>query len=144
MGKRIEERRGTKVDSLVEIFCFTKSNASSPLIDACRLFIYPEEDLQEVKGLLKALNQACKKANLKYQILKGPRELQEGTLGFFEPFRIQLPFKKAILWMHIGPGEFQWILRNARKEKGILADQLESFKKELLIETKEWLKRGNR
>jgi hypothetical protein len=122
----------------------TPENASLPLVDACRKFIYPLEDPLEIQGLVKALDMACSRANLNYQIMKGPRELQKGAVGFFEPYKIQLPFKKVKLSLTIAPGEFQWILQKVKKEKPPLANKLEILKQELLKETKEWLRRGNR
>jgi len=122
----------------------TRQNASWPLIDACRFYIYPDEDIPEVKGLMTVLDRACKNANLDYRLIKGPRKLQEGGVSYFEPYKIELPFKKAKLSMTIAPGEFQWIIEKARKEKDLSAKQLEKLKQELLRETKEWLRRGNR
>ena len=122
----------------------TKQNASLPLVDACRTFSYPSEAPPEVQGLLRVLDNACLKANVKYQLTKGARKLQEGLVGFFEPYIIQLPFKKARLSMTIAPGEFQWILKNIKKEKPPFANQLERLKHELLKETREWLRKGNR
>lgn len=122
----------------------TKENASLPLTDACRTYVYPEEDVLEIKGLLRALEAACEKAGVGYRLVKGPRELYQGFVASFQPWKIVLPFKKARLVLAIGPGEFQWILENAKKERGPLSDKLERLKRELLAETKEWLKRGNR
>ena len=122
----------------------TDQNASTQLLDACRTFIYPEEDMPEVEGLLRALERACSRARLSFRLEKGPKEIQPGFVGFFAPYLIHLPFKKAKLYMAIAPGEFQWIMNNATKENPPLANQLAVFKRELLKESREWVRRGNR
>ena len=122
----------------------TKENASLPLTDAMRTYVYPEEDVPEIEGLLRALRTACEKTGVGYRLVRGPRELYQGFVASFQPWKISLPFRKARLVLAIGPGEFQWILKYAKKERGPLSDKLERLKRELLEETREWLRRGNR
>lgn len=122
----------------------TKQNASLPLTDACRTYVYPEEEVPEIEGLIRALEAACAKAGVGYRLVRGPRDLEQGFAASFQPWKIVLPFRKARLTLAIGPGEFQWILENAKKERGPLSDKLERLKRELLAETREWLRRGNR
>jgi len=122
----------------------TPQNASPELVEACRLFVLPEEDLPEVKGLMRALGAACARAGLAHQFTKGPRGLQEGVVSAFEPYKLGLPFRRAELILAIGPGEFQWILKHANKERPPLSDRLEILKRGLLEEMRVWLRRGNR
>ena len=122
----------------------TEQNASIELLDACRKYIYPEEDVPEVKGLLKVLEIACFRAKLSYRLEHGPKGIQPGFVGFISPYHIHLPFRKARLFMAIAPGEFQWVMHGAVKEKPPLSNQLEIFKEWLLRETREWVRRGNR
>lgn len=125
----------------------TQENASLPLVNIHRTDTYPTKEIPEVKGLIRVLDRACRTADLEYQLIKGSREMKvHSDFEYYEPYLIQLPFTKAKLSLHIdmGPAQFQWILKNFKKEKPSLANQLEILKQELLKETKEWIKRGNR
>jgi len=46
--------------------------------------------------------------------------------------------------MTIAPGEIQWNLSDARKEKGPDAERLEIAKRALLEGTRTWIRNGNR
>jgi hypothetical protein len=122
----------------------TEANLSPELLDAIQHTRYPEADVPEVVGLRRILVDACANVGIPIQVDPGPRELQKGMVGFFEPFTIRWPFAKARLAMTIAPGEFQWNLLSARKETGPDALRLESFKHELLERTRTWLRNGNR
>ncbi len=122
----------------------TETNLSPELLDAIRHTRYPDADVPEVVGLRRALEVACSRAGVPVRLDPGPRELQSGMVGFFQPFLVRWPFTKAQLTMTMAPGEFQWNLMGARKEKGPEAQRLEAFKRELLEQTRGWLMNGNR
>jgi hypothetical protein len=122
----------------------TERNLSPELLDAIRHTRYPDSDVPEVLGLRRALVDACARAGIRIQLEPGPRELQTGLVGFFEPFKVRWPFEKARVTMTMAPGEFQWNLLRARKEKGPDAARLELLKEELLEGTRNWLRNGNR
>ena len=122
----------------------TEANLSPELLDAIRHTRYPDVDVPEIVGLRRVLQAAAAKAGIPITLLLGPRELQQGLVGFFEPFLVRWPFEKARLTMTMAPGEFQWNLMRARKEKGRDAGRLEALKTELLEGTRAWIRNGNR
>lgn len=116
----------------------TKENISDELIEYYRNIGLPKKDMPEIIGLFNVLDIACKKSGIKYNIekpLKNP---------FFEPFKINLPFKKAKLRLNIADGEIQWIAQNFLKYTDEEKDKIKIFQDELLSGTKKWLERGNR
>ena|SRR6266540_2998282 len=122
----------------------TKSNPSPELLEAIRHTRYPEADVPEVVGLRRALETACARTGIPLRLDPGPRELQMGPVGFFRPFLVQWPFARAKLTMTIAPGEFQWNLSHARKEKAADAQRLDAFRRDLLAGTRDWIRNGNR
>lgn len=121
----------------------TPENASEELIDAYRTARYPDSDIPEIRGLLRVLEEVCRRAGLALALQPGTRELITGLVGYFEPHKIGLPFERATLSLTIAPGEFQWVVSGAKKERAH-ASQLESLMRELLVGTREWLRQGNR
>ena len=122
----------------------TARNVGPELLDALRTLKYQNQDPPEVKGLLAALTAALSKAGITCKITEGPKDLQQGTLGYFEPYKFSMPFKKAQLYLRIHISEIQWILRHANKEPRQSAARLGAFKGALRDETREWLRKGNR
>lgn len=122
----------------------TRTTISPEMVEAYRTAVYPPTDVPEVKGLLRVLEATCARAHVPYRLVPGRRDLQTGPVGFFEPHKIVLPFPRARLAMTIAPGEFQWVLTGAKKEKGVEAERLEALRAALLEQTREWLRRGNR
>jgi len=122
----------------------TAENASPELIDCIVDFIYPSNDIPEFKGLMLPLDIACRTVKIKYKLHHGSREFTEDMVRYFEPYLIELPFKRAILSILLTDAEFQCVLKNANKEKPPLSNKLEQFKQELLKQIKIWLKNGNR
>jgi hypothetical protein len=122
----------------------TEANASEELLDAAARARYPEDDVPEIRGLLRVLDDACRVAGVSYRLERGPRELIRGMVGYFEPYKIRLPFAKAILELAIAPAEFQWVLRKSKNEPSENAARLEQLKASLLEGTRQWLRNGNR
>jgi len=122
----------------------TPGNLSEELLDAIRHTRYPDADVPEVLGLRRVLEAACARAGVALRLDPGPRDLQTGFVGFFQPFLVRWPFARAKLTMTIAPGEIQWNLSDARKEKGPDAERLDIAKRELLEGTRAWIRNGNR
>lgn len=122
----------------------TKENASPGLIEGYLTMKIPTADLPEVVGLVHVLDHTCDDCDLEYQLLEGSLELQDDAIGYFESYRFQLPFKFALLSLVIAPGEFQWIMKNVKKEQKAGISVFDQFMRSLLHGTKQWLKRGNR
>lgn len=122
----------------------TEQTLSVELLDAIRHTRYPDADVPEVLGLRRVLGSAASRASIAVRLDPGPRDLQTGFVGYFQPFLVHWPFAKATLVMTIAPGEFQWNLGRAKKERGPDAERLEVFKKELLEGTRGWLRNLNR
>lgn len=122
----------------------TAANISDEMVEAYRTALYPEADVPEVRGLLQVLDSACSRAGVPVRLEAGTRQVNAGLVGFFEPHKIVLPFARARLMLAVAPAEFQWVLQNARKEKGAGAGRVEALQRELLTGTREWVRRGNR
>ena len=97
-----------------------------------------------MRGLLRVLGDAAAKSGVPVQTERGPQALQTGIVGFFEPWKVRWSLQRAKLSIAIAPGEFQWILSDARKERGPDAARLEAFQATLLEGSREWLRNGNR
>jgi len=104
----------------------------------------PNVDPPEVRRLIPVLHAAGAGAEVPYRPEAPPHELQTGMVGFFEPYKIRLPFVRATLEMVIAPQEFQWILKNAGKEPAPWSERLPEFRRLIEIGTREWLRNGNR
>jgi hypothetical protein len=122
----------------------TQANVSEELLGAWQRVRYPDEDVPEVRGLLRVFDDACRVAGLSHRLERGSRELIRGMVGYFEPYKIRLPFAKATLSLTIAPAEFQWILSNSRKEPAGNVPKIEQLKASLLEGTRQWLRNGNR
>ena len=122
----------------------TEDTLSQELFDAASTLRYPNVDPPEVRGLIRVLHAAGAGAGVPYRLEAGPHELQTGMVGFFEPYKIRLPFVRATLAMVIAPQEFQWILKNAAKEPAPWSERLPEFRRLIEIGTREWLRNGNR
>jgi hypothetical protein len=122
----------------------TRENMSNELLETCKHSGLPDKDIPEIKGLMKVLDVACKRNGLAYHLEKGPRDLQTDAVSYYEPYKIILPFNKVTLCLLIAPGEFQWILRNEKKEPKANRDKVVAFKGSILGGTKDWLREGNR
>ena len=122
----------------------TDATLSPELLDAIRHTTYPDKDVPEVLGLRRVLEAAAARAGVSVRLEPGPRALQTGFVGFFQPFLVRWAFAKATLTMTIAPGEFQWNLGHARKERGRDAERLDVLKQSLLEGARAWLRNGSR
>src|SRR3989442_8502982 len=73
----------------------TEGTLSQELFDAASTLRYPDMDPPEVRGLVRVLDSACTGAGIPYRLEAGPPEMQTGTIGFFEPDKVPLPFLRA-------------------------------------------------
>jgi len=122
----------------------TEATLSEEMLRAFQTSRYPEADVPEIRGLIRGLEAACSRAAVPLRLERGPRELQSGLIAAFVPVRIHLRFERATLLLAIAPGEFQWILKDARKERGSAAAQVDALRRALLEETRTWVRNGNR
>ncbi|MHA2428445.1 MAG: hypothetical protein ACXADB_10515 [Candidatus Hermodarchaeia archaeon] len=122
----------------------TPDNISDELLEAWRNEMYPDDDVPEVQGLLRALEDSCKMTHLGLQLEPGWRELKrkDVAISHFEPWLIHLPFKTVKMQLVLAPGEIQWIVTGGKKESN--SDQLDLLMDSLLGNTKKWLENGNR
>jgi hypothetical protein len=125
----------------------TNENVSNQLLNIYANTTYnyiqePPEIISLLDCFSKALDLAGLKGNSEKSLDEG--ELKGDFIKYFEPYVFHIPFEKITLHLAITLDEFQWNLVDSSKEPENNVFSLETFKENLLEQSRIFVKNNNR
>ncbi|MHA1991719.1 MAG: hypothetical protein ACW981_05565 [Candidatus Hodarchaeales archaeon] len=105
-----------------------------------------DQEPPEIVSLLRCFTKSLEMAGLEGSFEKSSDEgeLKGEITRYSEPYEFIIPFEKTKLHLTVILGEIQWNLVDSTKESETNISMLETLKENLLEQTKEYVKNGNR